>query len=256
MANEIDQRSAALAAHEIEHGKILAERQPEAAWGWDTLAGRLRARRRAEMIIRGAGLTRGMRVLEIGCGTGNFTRLFAKSGASILAVDISPDLLDRARQRGLPPEQVQFVCKRFEECEIDGPFDAVVGSSVLHHLDVDTALAKVYRLLRPGGVLSFAEPNMLNPQVFAERKFRFFRKLFWYVSPDETAFVRSGLARQIEAAGFEQVQVAPFDWMHPALPRPLVRTVRNLGTLIESLPLTREFAGSLYIRARRPDRTR
>ncbi len=253
MSSTVEQPTAAKAANEIEHGKLLAERDPEASWGWDSPAGRLRAERRARLILEGADLKPGMRALEIGCGTGNFTQVFAGTGAKLLSVDISPDLLECARRRGLPTEQVQFVCKRFEECEIDGPFDAVIGSSVLHHLDIEDALAKIFRLLKPGGWLSFAEPNMLNPQVFAERKFRFLHKLFWYVSPDETAFVRWTLAGQLRAVGFERLHLEPFDWLHPAVPSPLIGPVNLAGSILEALPLAREFAGSLYIRARRPN---
>ena len=75
-----------------------------------------------------------MRVLEVGCGTGMFTEMFANRGAEIVAVDISPDLLKKARARGLA--NVKFCEKRFEDCDLDGSFDAVIGSSTLHHLDV------------------------------------------------------------------------------------------------------------------------
>lgn len=252
MCNHPDSRAVDQAAHEIEHGKLLADHDPEAAWGWATPAGQLRAQRRTELIVKGAGLRPGMHVLEIGCGVGNFTERFAQSGARIMAVDISPDLLDRARRRNLPADQVQFICKRFEDCEVDGPFDAVIGSSILHHLDLPVALAKIFRLLKPGGAMSFAEPNMLNPQVFAERKFRFMRKIFWYVSADETAFVRWSLAGELSRAGFDQVRITPFDWLHPAVPPRLISLVSGAGRVLESLPVAREFAGSLCIRARRP----
>ncbi len=241
------------AASEVRHGKRLTEGDPETTWGWTTPAGRLRAMRRAELISQGAGLAPGMRVLEIGCGTGGFTERFAESGASILAVDISPDLLERARARGLSSERVRFECRRFEDCDIDGPFDAVIGSSVLHHLDLDPAMRKICGLLKPGGALSFAEPNMLNPQVFAERKFRFLRRVFWYVSPDETAFVRTRFRTQLQACGFERVEITPFDWLHPATPKPMVSVLDRFGRGLEKLPLVREFAGSLHIRAYRPN---
>jgi len=120
----------ARAEHEIKHGVWLAERDTETVWGWGTPAGKLRAKRRAELIIRGAGLSSGKRVLEIGCGTGLFTEMFAASGATIVAVDISEELLEKARLRGLPAHQVTFLAKRFEDCDVDGPFDAVIGSSV------------------------------------------------------------------------------------------------------------------------------
>jgi 2-polyprenyl-3-methyl-5-hydroxy-6-metoxy-1,4-benzoquinol methylase len=240
------------AEHEIEHGKILSQNDPESIWGWGTPAGKLRARRRAELIVSGASLDPQKRVLEIGCGTGMFTEIFAQTGANILAVDISPDLLQVAQKRGLPIDRVKFLEKRFEDCDVDEPFDAVIGSSVLHHLELNEALAKIYSLLKPGGCMSFAEPNMLNPQVFLERKFHFLRSVFWYVSPDETAFVRWQLHKSLAKAGFETIRIAPFDWLHPATPPTLIPLVKKLGALFEKMPGMREFAGSVYIRAVRP----
>lgn len=237
------------AKHEIEHGKMLATMDTERIWGWDTPAGRLRAERRAELIAQGANLAYGTRALEIGCGTGMFTEKFAKTGALIIAVDISKELLQKAIARNLPPEQVRFLEKRFEECDVDGPFDAVIGSSILHHLDTGAAFIKIYELLKPGGIMSFAEPNMLNPQVWAERKFR---RWFPQVSPDETAFIRRKLIRTLENTGFENVKIVPFDWLHPSVPRILINAVLITGHILESLPVMREFSGSLYIRAARP----
>ncbi len=88
--------------NEITHGYKLVQSDPEKVWGWGTPAGQLRAIRRAEMIIYGAELKSGMRVLEIGCGTGLFTEMFARTGAHLVAVDISGELLEFAHGRGLP----------------------------------------------------------------------------------------------------------------------------------------------------------
>ncbi|MCJ7608211.1 class I SAM-dependent methyltransferase [Candidatus Bathyarchaeota archaeon] len=167
----------------------------------------------------------------------------------LVAVDISGDLLEKARLRRLPPEQVTFLKKRFEDCDVDGPFDAVIGSSVLHHLEIGPALRRICQLLRPGGVMSFAEPNMRNPQVFAERRLRF---LFPRVSPDETAFVRGRLAKLLAGTGFEDVEVVPHGWLHPAVPAFCVGPTERIEAALEAIPLIREFSGSLYIRARRP----
>lgn len=238
------------AYNEILHGKKLAKEGAESAWGWSSPAGVRRAQRRAELIVSGAELGPGKRVLEIGCGTGNFTELFAGSGAAIVAVDISPELVAQARQRGLPEDQVTFIIKRFEECELDGPFDAIIGSSVLHHLDVADSVAKIHHLLKPGGIMSFAEPNMLNPQIFLERTLRFL-PVFSYVSPDETAFVRFSLRQLLARRGFTQISITPFDWLHPATPAAWISLVLMGGRLLENAPLAREFAGSLHIAARR-----
>jgi SAM-dependent methyltransferase len=235
---------------EIQHGQWLAGHETERVWGWGTPAGKLRATRRAALVAEGAELAPGARALEIGCGTGLFTEAFAMTGAAIVAVDISPELLEIAKQRGLPADRVTFIAKPFEDCAVDGPFDAVIGSSVLHHLDVELALSRIYQLLNPGGILSFAEPNYLNPQVFLERKLRFL-PIFAYTSPDEIAFVRWSLAKKLRAAGFTDISITAFDWLHPHVPAKAISTVLKLQTALEWTPLVREFAGSLYIKARR-----
>jgi 2-polyprenyl-3-methyl-5-hydroxy-6-metoxy-1,4-benzoquinol methylase len=176
-----------------------------------------------------------------------FTTAFAESGAEIVAVDLSPDLLTLAAKRNLP--RVRFIQKNFEDCELEGPFDAVIGSSVLHHLDIDRALPSMFNLLKPGGRLSFAEPNMLNPQVFCERHFR---RFFPQVSPDETAFVRGRLRRRLQASGFVAISIRPFDWLHPSTPPSLISVVSMAGRLLEKAWPASEFAGSLSIRAVRP----
>ncbi|MEI7850501.1 MAG: class I SAM-dependent methyltransferase [Kiritimatiellales bacterium] len=235
--------------HEILHGKRIASGDSELLWGWGTPAGRLRAQRRAGLIAEGARLCSKSRVLEIGCGTGMFTEMFSRSGCSIIAVDLSAELLEKAALRNLPKDRVQFVKKPFESCLLDGPFDAVIGSSVLHHLEVEASLLKIYELLKPGGVMSFAEPNMLNPQIFAERKFR---RFFPRISQDETAFMRSSLKRLLKKSGFCDISIVPFDWLHPAVPEKLIPAVSATGRVLERIPFVREFSGSLHILAMRP----
>ncbi len=168
-----------------------------------------------------------------------------------MAVDLSSHLLEKARGRDLPRDRVRFLETPFEELDNHEPFDAVIGSSVLHHLDVEPALNKIYLLLKPGGVMSFAEPNMLNPQVFAERTFAFL-PFFWYVSPDETAFVRHRLRILLKRIGFKGIEITPFDWLHPFTPRPFINAVSRIGRILEKIPFLREFSGSLYIRCYRP----
>ena len=239
------------ANREIKHGEWLAARDTETVWGWGTPAGRVRARRRADLIIAGAALSPGKRVLEIGCGTGLFTEMFAATGVAIIAVDISPELLEKARARRLPAVQVTFCERSFEECDVEGPFDAVIGSSVLHHLELESAIRRIKELLKPRGRISFAEPNMLNPQVFLERRFNNL-PIFSYTSPDETAFVRWQLAHQLKEAGFVGISVRPFDWLHPSTPKAFIKAVSVVGRLLESVPLMREFSGSLTIEAQLP----
>ena len=198
-----------------------------------------------------AGLRLGMNVVEVGCGTGLITQRLARSGASILAIDISPELLEQARARGLDPNQVRFVEGRFEDCGLDGTFDAVVGSSVLHHLDVTPALQRIRELLRPGGIMCFAEPNILNPQNAVQKNVKWIKR--WAGdSPDEIAFVRWKLKAALQCAGFTDIEVRPFDRLHPVTPRVMISVVRAMEKIAERLPGAREFSGSLLCRAVAP----
>lgn len=230
--------------NELKHGAMLANYSPEDMWGWGTPAGKQRASRRAELILSGASITSRDKVLEIGCGVGMFTEFFSRSGAQITAVDLSPELLKLARERNLPEGQVKFLESPFEDCEVSGPFDAIIGSSVLHHLNISSSLIRIYSMLKCGGYMVFAEPNFLNPQVFIERKFR---RFFKNVSPDETAFVRFKLQRKLYDIGFKKVSIFPFDWLHPSIPKSMVTLINRIGIILEKVPLIKEFSGSLCI---------
>jgi len=243
------------ARREIEHGRIISRADTEEIWGWNTPAGRLRARRRGEMIMLKAGLQPTMNVLEIGCGTGLFTAIFAQSGARILAVDISRDLINKAVVRNLPSDRVQFSNVPFEDEKVEGLFDAVVGSSILHHLDIEQALRLIFKLLLPGGIMSFAEPNMLNPQIMIQKNVPWLKERLGD-SPDETAFFPWGLGKQIAAAGFSDVEVIPFDWLHPLTPKSMISAFILLGSVLEKVPMIRNLAGSLLISARKPAKKR
>jgi len=74
----------------------------------------------------------------------------------------------------------------------------------------------IKQILSPGGKLAFAEPNMLNPQIFAERTF--LRNHNKYVSPDEIAVERWKINKLMIKLGFINVQVIPFDLLHPLVP--------------------------------------
>ncbi|HZV01690.1 MAG TPA: methyltransferase domain-containing protein [Planctomycetota bacterium] len=234
---------------EIEHGAKIAS-DADSVWGWSSPAGQRRALRRAELLLSRAGARKGARILELGCGIGIFTELLGRSSeATFVGVDISHDLLRRARER----------CPKaaFERGAIEAlphpaaTFDAVIGSSVLHHLELGPALSEVRRVLKPGGRFVVAEPNMLNPQIMIQKNVPFVKRLAGD-TPDETAFFRWRIARDLERAGFSAIEIEPYDFLHPMVPAPLIGGVALLGNVLERLPLLREFAGSLIISAARP----
>ena len=239
-------------AREIEHHREIAD-QAEIIWNWHSPSGRRRADRRASIFVERGGLAPGRRALELGCGTGIFLEKVAPSGARLVGLDLSEDLLARARGRlGAAPNVTLH--RGNAEClpYADASFDAVYGSSVLHHLDLDRALQEVRRVLRPGGRCVFTEPNIANPQVALMFRLGLTKKYFG-VSPDEMAFSRFRALAALRSAGFAEPVVRPFDFLHPATPEILCGAVARLGRGLERVPLLREIAGSLAVGGRRPE---
>jgi SAM-dependent methyltransferase len=233
-------------AKEIQHGRFLAEHGAGEIWNWESPAGKLRWARRVKMLGGHLGIE--LRVLELGCGTGYFTRELARSGADIVAIDVSPELLEIARANCSAPNVRYEIQNAYELSYPDAVFDSVVGSSVLHHLEIEEAIREIYRVLKSGGAIYFTEPNMLNPQIAIQKNVPWVKRKLGD-SPDETAFFRWPLRRLLEQNGYHDVRIVPFDFLHPKTPVPLVDGLDSVGRFLESIPVVSEFAGSLYIRA-------
>jgi len=231
--------------NEIAHGKKLLAEGAERVWNWDSAAGKKRADRRARYFINCAQIKATDKVLEIGCGTGLFTRkVYNATNAEITATDISEELLTEART--LLPQATFKIDDAMNLSFIDNSFDVVYGSSVLHHLDFDLSLQEIYRVLKPGGRMVFAEPNMINPQIFIQKNVQVIKK--WLGdSPDETAIVRWQFARLMKQKGFKNINIFPYDFLHPMVPTFLIGVVNTIGKAVEKIPLLKEIAGSVII---------
>jgi SAM-dependent methyltransferase len=236
---------------EREHFDRLAEQTEEIWWGSTTEAGRQRLRRRAHLIAAALERFQDPRVLEVGCGTGALTLplLEERPALRLCAFDISPRSIEVAAGRAAPFANAKVrIGNALDFDAEDGAFDAVVGNSVLHHLPLEPFVAEAHRLLRPGGLLWFSEPNMLNPQIAVEKNVKPIGRLLQN-TPDETAFLRWPLATRLRRAGFSRVEVRPYDFLHPIVPASLIGAVSKLGALFELLPLVREISGSLIVHA-------
>jgi SAM-dependent methyltransferase len=91
------------------------------------------------------------RVLEVGCGMGNFAeRLAHETSAEVVATDLSPRMVELARERGLDARVADVQELPFD----DGEFDCAVANAMLYHVeDLDRALSELARVLEPGGKL-------------------------------------------------------------------------------------------------------
>jgi SAM-dependent methyltransferase len=239
---------------EVAHWKAWQE-QAESVWGWRTPAGQIRSRRRARLFQELGRMTSQSLVLEIGCGTGEFTQQIAPKVGQLHAIDLSPDLLARAaaKMRATCPG-ANTVFELQDAMNLRFPanrFDAVFGCSILHHVDARLALAEVHRVLKPSGWCVFSEPNMLNPQIALQKNIGFIKQRMGD-SPDETAFFSWQLRRWLGQLGFGEISVRHFDFLHPLTPRVCLPAMEKLGAALEVCPVVRSISGSLLCCAQKP----
>ncbi len=102
-----------------------------------------------------------MVILDVGCGPGNVSAALARHAREVVAFDITPEMLAKARHRckeaGL--QNVRFELGRAEELPFrDGTFDAVVTRLTLHHFsDPQQVMGEMVRVTRPGGKIVVAD---------------------------------------------------------------------------------------------------
>jgi ubiquinone/menaquinone biosynthesis C-methylase UbiE len=112
----------------------------------------------------------GKRLLFYGSG-GHFSliRKFVQQGAEVIAIDISPETVAGLR-RAIELEGYANQSSAIEmDCEsldfADESFDFVFARSIIHHLNVDTSLKEIKRVLKPDGKLAVLEPLGTNPLI-------------------------------------------------------------------------------------------
>jgi cyclopropane fatty-acyl-phospholipid synthase-like methyltransferase len=93
-------------------------------------------------------------LLEIGCGFGAFARSAASRARRVTAIDLSPQMIDIARERSVNYPNLEFALCDFLQTELPASsYDCIVTLATLHHLPLHETLDKIKTLLRPGGVL-------------------------------------------------------------------------------------------------------
>jgi ubiquinone/menaquinone biosynthesis C-methylase UbiE len=119
-------------------------------------------------VLADAGITVGMKVLDVGCGPGDVSLIAAElvgETGSVLGVDANASVLEvaesRAQAAGLT--RVSFLVGDIRQLPLDQDFDAIVGRLILEHVpDYLAILRRLLQHLRPGGVVAFQEYDMVG----------------------------------------------------------------------------------------------
>jgi ubiquinone/menaquinone biosynthesis C-methylase UbiE len=116
------------------------------------------------LFARRLGDPDGMRVLDVGCGSGVAHRFLAPEVGALEATDVSAEMLTLARRANPTVAYHQTEGDRMP-LETAG-FDVAVATCVVHHVpppERPTFLAEMARVVRPGGLVVLFEHNPLNP---------------------------------------------------------------------------------------------
>lgn len=110
-----------------------------------------------EVLVGAVEPLAGKRVLEVGCGFGSTALALAAGGAKVHGVDISPPMIDRARERAVAAKaDATFAVADAQEAELGGPYDAIASRfGVMFFAEPERAFANFARAVRPGGQLAF-----------------------------------------------------------------------------------------------------
>jgi SAM-dependent methyltransferase len=169
----------------------------------------------------------GGRLLEIGCGGGRWTQWLAPRFAEVVAADISPGMIERARARiakaGLT--HVTLVAASMEQLELAGNFDVVYLGSCLHYMGedaIDEGMTIVERHTAPGALLLSRDTVSTTGVAFARsEKYggddpAIYRPAQWYAD----TMARHGFDRTDDWPTY----VTPLSWrIRKVLPRAILQ---------------------------------
>ena len=143
--------------------------------------------------------------VDLGCGTGSFTRRFFTPAIKAFGVDISIQAVERAQSK--KDEIVYFVSDISALGIKSNSVDLVVFSGVLHHFpDPAPVLKEAYRILRKGGLLLSYDPHIKHPGMWLYRhpSSPFFSKIG--KTDNEILLSKEGMQSRLKETGFTGVQ--------------------------------------------------
>ena len=172
-------------------------------------------------IVKEVGDVAGLRVLDVGCGTGESAVRWALRGATVSAVDISPVSVavtaSRARANGVEGKVSTAVMSATELGFADASFDRVYGQDIIHHLEAAAFGREVARVLNSDGRCVFHENSANNSLLmFARNRLCGRFGLSKWSSDDEYPLTRERLGEFGEAFEETEVRYPEFLFFHYA----------------------------------------
>jgi len=188
-------------------------------------------------------------ILEIGCGTGAYTALVARKlkGRKITAIDISPGIIKVAKNKTKNLKNISYKVKSAYDTGLkNDSIDVIFGFYVLHHLVIEKAVKEINRILKPGGLVFFCEPNILNPLVYIIKSNKYLKERAGD-SLDEWAINPLGIKKYFP--GYKVLDVVTSEYIIPIsfLPYRLILKIDNIAQYFRYIPVLKNLGGSVKL---------
>jgi SAM-dependent methyltransferase len=199
----------------------------------------------------------GAHLLEYGCASGRQSIHWLKAGARVTGIDISSEAIEKAREniKATPyADRAEYYEMNAEAMTFeDDTFDLIVGSGILHHLDLEACYSELSRVLKPGGLAIFKEPLGHNPLI------NLYRNLTPKMRTEDEHPLLSGdikLAEKyfadVEATPYNMTTLLAVPFRKTSLFRPLFDSLHNLDKSLFNIPFMRNQAWTTVIQLRDP----
>lgn len=187
-------------------------------------------------------------ILEIGCGTGEYTKLLAINfpKSKIYAFDISKEMIKEAKKKCKGMTNVRFFVDNAYKTKIKMKFDFIVGFYVFHHLNLPEVMKEVSSLLISGGRLMMFEPNILNPIVFLIKKTKILKRIVGD-SPTESAINPLTIDKTMKGLHLLSISTHEFLPPLPFFPYNAKIVLNNIASTIGKIPPISFIGGTVEI---------
>lgn len=217
------------------------------------------SRHRLEKIMRQLLPERGegLRLLDVGCGTGHHLVQVRRQGFDVSGVDGSEEMiaLARASNRGVEIRHGDVEALPFPS----GGFDVVLCIEVLRYLPrLSGCLREMARVLRPGGLcLATATPLLNLNGYWLINRLAGTCGVSGFSRLKQSFYASRRLRREFEAAGFAKsrvhgVYLGPVNWVERLAPRlapPLLRAWEPVDSVLADRPILRELSNMFLVQA-------
>ena len=166
-----------------------------------------------DKMIEFADLKHGENILDVGCGMGKFTIPLRERGFNVTGFDLSPRLLEMLSAED---PSIPTICGDVQDIDPKhyGQYDHVVGFFMLHHLfDLEKSFGQFAKLIKPGGRISFIEPNPNCPLFWLQ--ITFMPTMSWKAEKGIFNLGKRNLRGIIERSGLHSPRISQYGILPP-----------------------------------------